>query len=94
MFALRPAKVHWRKNLEVPPHSEEISAALHDIELGPTVEVYPVADALRFRRIPYAFVSSRPPDQIAPEHSDRPLVAKPFEPAAIEMVLKTLAPRG
>lgn len=73
-------------------HSEEIAAALLNIELGPTVEVYPVADALRGRRIPYAFVSSRPRDQIAPEHSDRPLVAKPFEPAAIEMILNTLAP--
>ena len=74
-------------------HSEEISAALLDIELGPSVDVYPVADALHGRRIPFAFVSSRPRDQIAPEHSDRPLVAKPFEPAAIEMILTILAPR-
>jgi DNA-binding response OmpR family regulator len=75
-------------------NSEKISAALLDVELGPTAEVYPVADALRRRRIPYAFVSSRPRHLIAPEHSDRPLVSKPIEPATIEMVLNTLARCG
>jgi DNA-binding response OmpR family regulator len=74
-------------------HAEDISAALLDIQLGPGIDVYPVADALRDRRIPFAFVSSLPRDQISPGHADRPLVAKPFQPAAIELTVGMLINR-
>jgi DNA-binding response OmpR family regulator len=70
--------------------TEDLSAALLDVELGPTTEIYPVADALRDRRIPYGFVTSRPRDQIAPAHAHRPIVAKPFEPRDIEALLTSL----
>jgi hypothetical protein len=73
-------------------HSKDICAALLDIDIEPEADAYPVADVLRKRQVPYAFVSSHPYDQVAPGHADRPFVAKPFQPASIEMVIKVLAP--
>jgi DNA-binding response OmpR family regulator len=73
---------------------EDVSAALLDVELGPGIEVYPVADALRDRRIPYAFVTSKLRGQIAPAHADRPVVSKPFQPFEIQAVLNSLLQAG
>ncbi len=73
-------------------HSEEICAALLDIEIGPDVDVYPVADRAPGAGVPLRIRHRGATDQTATEHADRPLVAKPFQPASIEMVIKVLAP--
>ena len=69
--------------------TEELYAALLDVELAPGIEVYPVAHILQNRQVPFAFVTSKPRNQIAPSHADRPVVAKPFQPHQIEAVLRS-----
>src|SRR5262245_39392190 len=53
-----------------------IDAALLDVNLGGEL-VFPVADALAARGVPFAFVSACRRADIPPEHRHRPLVAKP-----------------
>ena len=69
---------------------EVLSAALLDVDLGPGVEVYPVADALQNRGVPFAFVTSKRRSQIPPAHAGRPLVGKPFHAGEIEAVLSSI----
>jgi CheY-like chemotaxis protein len=59
-----------------------VDAALLDINLGGEL-VYPVADALASRGVPFVFVSGCARADIPPEHRDRPLVAKPFQDAEL-----------
>jgi CheY-like chemotaxis protein len=55
----------------------EVDAALLDIHLGSEL-VYPVADELASRGVPFVFVTSYRRADIPARHRDRPLVAKPF----------------
>ncbi|MFE0757019.1 response regulator [Inquilinus sp. NPDC058860] len=70
--------------------SEPITAALLDIELGPGIQTYPVAKALKDRGIPFAFVSSRAPDQIDRAYAGYRLVPKPFQDEELVQVLADL----
>lgn len=70
--------------------SEPITAALLDIELGAGVQSYPVAKILQDHSIPFAFVSSQPPDQIDGAYAGCRLVRKPFEAAELVKVLSDL----
>lgn len=54
-----------------------VDAALLDINLGGEL-VFPVADALAARGVPFVFVSACTRSDIPPEHRDRPIVTKPF----------------
>ncbi len=54
-----------------------IDVALLDIHLGGEL-VFPVADELASRGVPFVFVSSYRRSEIPPRHRDRPLVAKPY----------------
>lgn len=54
-----------------------VDAALLDIHLGGEL-VFPVADELAARGVPFVFVTSYGRADIPVEHRDRPLVAKPF----------------
>jgi len=60
-----------------------LSAALLDIQLEKGMYVYPVANILAERQIPFAFVSSHPPEQIDEAYRDRPHFRKPFQPEAL-----------
>jgi CheY-like chemotaxis protein len=62
--------------------SNTVDAALLDINLGGEL-VFPVADALASRGVPFVFVSAYPRTDIPPEHRDRPLVSKPFRDAEL-----------
>lgn len=57
--------------------SETMNGALLDAHLGGE-PVGCIADALKAKAIPFAFVSGYGPEQLPPAHRDAPLVRKPF----------------
>jgi DNA-binding response OmpR family regulator len=67
--------------------NEPLDAALLDIHLAGE-PVFPVADLLAERGVPFAFVTGYNKDVLPPLYRDRPLLQKPFRPQA---VLATLA---
>jgi len=70
--------------------TEQIAAALLDIEISGGDHTYPVAEALMARGIPFAFISSRPRREIDPVYRDLPSIGKPFRPAALLATLSEL----
>ena len=67
--------------------NEPLDAALLDIHLAGE-PVFPVADLLAERGVPFAFVTGYNKDVLPPPYRDRPLLQKPFRP---QTVLATLA---
>jgi CheY-like chemotaxis protein len=57
--------------------SEKVDGALLDANLGGE-PVGRVADALRARKVPFAFVSGYGREQLPQQHQGAPLIAKPF----------------
>ncbi|UYN95221.1 MAG: response regulator [Enhydrobacter sp.] len=55
-----------------------VDAALLDIHLRGEL-VFPVADELAARGVPFVFVTSQRRSTIPSRHRDRPVVAKPFQ---------------
>jgi DNA-binding response OmpR family regulator len=70
--------------------AKTFDAALLDIELAGGEEVFPAAEILAERGIPFAFVSSRPKDQIDCRFSARPLLSKPFQAAELQALAASL----
>jgi DNA-binding response OmpR family regulator len=70
--------------------SEAFDAALLDIQLAGGEDVYPVAEVLAERGIPFAFVSSRPKDQIDYRFIVRPVLSKPFSTAELQALAASL----
>jgi len=64
-------------------------AALLDIRLAQGETVYPVAERLRAKAIPFAFVTAWDGD-IDPRYCDVPVLRKPFGEAELESCLRTL----
>jgi DNA-binding response OmpR family regulator len=56
---------------------ESVDVALLDVNLGGEL-VFPVADKLASRGVPFVFVTAYPETAIPAEHRHRPLVSKPF----------------
>lgn len=69
--------------------SETIDIGLLDVNLGRTL-VFPVADVLSQRGIPFVFVSGYGESALQPPHQDRPVLEKPFSPETIGDVLAGL----
>ena len=59
-----------------------IDAALLDVNLQGEL-VFPVANALAERGVPFVFVTAQPREIIPESHRDRPLVPKPYYDAAL-----------
>lgn len=72
-------------------------AATADIQLGVLdvnvagQPVYPVADALRRRGIPFVFVTAYVREDLAREYGDVPRLHKPFHLAQLETLLRQTA---
>ena len=62
--------------------TEQIDVAFLDVNLA-GVRVFPVADVLAGRGIPFVFVSGYGDQGIEPPHQGRPVVQKPFVPEAL-----------
>lgn len=71
---------------------EIIDAALLDLNVDGK-QVYPVAEILRKRGIPFAFVTGYGANWVSSTYRDRPTLQKPFRDAALANVLRLLLPR-
>ena len=66
----------------------EIDGALLDVNVGGTM-IYPVADALAARGVPFVFVTGYGPDHAAAgRFPDAAVLKKPFEQVQLERVIK------
>jgi CheY-like chemotaxis protein len=68
-----------------------VDAALLDVNLQGEL-VFPVANALAERGVPFVFVTAQPPLDIPEKHRHRPLVPKPYYDAAICAALESVLP--
>ena len=75
--------------LEVIDRAPEIDAAILDVNLGGEV-VFPVADRLRMRNVPFAFASGFDPELLPARFRDVALCRKPIDEAAMRAALATL----
>jgi CheY-like chemotaxis protein len=69
--------------------TEKIDAALLDLNIDGN-EVYPVAEILAARGVPFAFVSGYASDHVDPRYRDRPILQKPFHTVAVERIVKLM----
>ena len=66
---------------------EVIEAAVLDVNLGHET-VFPVADALAERRLPFVFLSGYDRDTLPERFHDRPLLGKPYSISALLVLLQ------
>ena len=70
---------------------ERIDAAVLDINLKGQA-VYPVADALMERGVPFVFATGYDRASVPPEYQRVPLWPKPFDPKALAQALPSVMP--
>jgi CheY-like chemotaxis protein len=70
-------------------NSAEIDAALLDVNLGGR-PIFPVADALKARGVPFAFASGYGEAGLTDDHRGATVLQKPFREADLRRVLETL----
>jgi len=70
-------------------HDQSIDAAILDVNLGGET-AYPVAAALTERCVPFAFATGYGQDGVLREYAEAPVVAKPFDEAALKQVIEAL----
>ena len=68
----------------------ELDAAVLDVQLQDETS-YPVADALRARRVPFCFSTAHAPDCLPERFRDVPVCAKPFALSGFRDALQRLA---
>jgi CheY-like chemotaxis protein len=68
------------------PGGAEIDAAILDVNLGGE-KVFPIADELAARGVPFVFATGYGIVVIDPRFSDRLVLAKPYQKAALERLL-------
>lgn len=73
--------------------SAEIDAAILDINLSGT-EVFPAAEALRRRGIPFLFTSGYGEKGLPPDYKDSPMMQKPYGVVRLQQALATLLGQG
>jgi CheY-like chemotaxis protein len=62
--------------------------ALLDVNLGEGEDSFGVADLLRGRHVPFAFVTGYGERGVRPDLRDAPVISKPINPRVLERVLK------
>ena len=70
---------------------DDIDAALLDVNLHGE-QVFPVADALAARNIPFVFVTGYSAGGLPPRFRDRPTLTKPYRAAAVLAALAAILP--
>jgi CheY-like chemotaxis protein len=70
-------------------HIEPIDAAILDVHLGGEL-VFPVADELSHRHIPFVFSTGFGPKDLAERYPDSAYLAKPYGPEALAAALARL----
>lgn len=72
---------------------DDVDAALLDVNLHGE-QVFPVADALAMRKIPFIFVTGYGAGGLPPRFKDRPALTKPYRAAAVLAALAAILPRS
>jgi DNA-binding response OmpR family regulator len=67
----------------------DIDAAILDVNVAGS-EVFPVADELRRRGVPFMFASGYGDRGVPGEFRDYPMLQKPYDPAALGSMLKNV----
>jgi CheY-like chemotaxis protein len=75
-----------KRALELVEHSSHLDGAVLDIKLRDGV-VYPVADALRARGVPFVFTTGYNEHAIPDRYKDVARYEKPFDPAEVARAL-------
>lgn len=70
--------------------SEDLDAAFLDVNLGGKRSCFLIADALRRRRIPFAFSTGYSGTALPASYRDVPILAKPFDMGELEQALQAL----
>lgn len=70
-----------------------IDAAILDVNLGGE-RIYPVADLLQARGVPFVFSTGYGPAELALRYPGRPLLQKPYAPEALAEVLSAFRRRA
>lgn len=73
--------------LDILEKEDDIAGAILDVNLGNEM-VFPVADALARRAVPFIFATAYEPDFIPRRHQSRQLVRKPLDTETIDVALK------
>ena len=74
-------------------HDVEVDAAILDVNLNGQ-EVYPVADVLAARGIPFVFATGYGERGLPQAYQRRPTLQKPFQQETLEQKLGLLFPQG
>ena len=83
---LKAARVAAALNLA---SAEDIDAAILDVNVAGT-EVFPVADELRRRGVPFMFASGYGERGVPGEFRDYPMLQKPYDPVALGAMLESV----
>lgn len=70
--------------------SSDIDAAILDVNVGGR-QIFPVADILRGRGVPYVFASGYGEAGLVDPHKGSPVLQKPFRQGDLERILVSLA---
>ena len=68
--------------------SRNLDFALLDVNLGEGQDSFGVADMLRVRRVPFAFVTGYGAGGVRPDLRDAPVISKPINPRVLARLLK------
>ena len=83
---LKAARVAAALNMA---EAEDIDAAILDVNVAGS-EVFPVADALRRRGVPFMFASGYGDRGVPGEFRPYPMLQKPYDPAALSRMLENV----
>lgn len=86
-FAIGPAST-MESALELAS-AGDFEAAILDIKLGDEL-VYPVADLLRHRRVPFVFATGYHADDLPAKYAAVPVCAKPFDIGEVVSTLHSI----
>jgi DNA-binding response OmpR family regulator len=83
---LKAARVAAALNLA---EAEDIDAAILDVNVAGS-EVFPVADELRRRGVPFMFASGYGDRGVPGQFKAYPMLQKPYDPAALSLMLENV----
>jgi CheY-like chemotaxis protein len=72
--------------------ADDLDVAILDVNLGGE-KVFPVADALRARNVPFVFSTGYGPADLARRYPESRLLGKPYMPDALAEALAALSPK-
>jgi CheY-like chemotaxis protein len=75
--------------VELVQRGADVDAAVLDVNLGGGQRVYPVADLLAEKGVPFVFATGYGSDGIDPRFRGVPVISKPFQQNMLAMLLRS-----